>query len=293
VTAKMTIRWLCVSLLSFSFAAVADTTWFVVSEADPDGPHGDSYLLPLEDPADIAHARDLVANGPSVGAPIAVAAIAAGPDGVNRDVLAPGKPAWSWHVTEFLGFADNTIEILDGWPTFVEGDVEGWIANTNGQIGFWGYTVTAEIGQPEAWLINPGMNDAWVSADAPFQGFFFTVFPDTGIFFLAMFTFDSVPPPGDAGAVFGAPDQRWVTGAGTFSGNSATVSLELTSGGVFNTPEPLAVQQPGYGTITIVFNDCNEALLSYEFPGPGLSGEMTLTRAATDNVVLCQVLSAP
>jgi len=33
--------------------------------------------------------------------------------------------------------------------------------------------------------INAGLNDAWVSADAPFQGFFFTVFPDLELFFLS------------------------------------------------------------------------------------------------------------
>jgi hypothetical protein len=52
---------------------------------------------------------------------------------------------WSWHVVEFLEFADATIEILDGWPTLVEQDVRGWIDNTGGIIGFWEYTVTAEL----------------------------------------------------------------------------------------------------------------------------------------------------
>jgi hypothetical protein len=138
--------------------------------------------------------------------------------------------------------------------------------------------------------INPGMNDAWVSEDAPLQGFFFTVFPDISFFFLSWFTFDSEPPAGGT-ATFGANDQRWVTGGGTYSGNSVTVSVELTSGGIFNASEPMATQTPGYGTITIEFVSCNEATLTYDFPSVGLSGQMTLTRAVEDNVPTCESLS--
>ena len=141
--------------------------------------------------------------------------------------------------------------------------------------------------------INAGMNDAWVSADAPFQGFFFTVFPDLGLLFMALFTFDSVPPgPGVPPAVFGAIDQRWVSGLGSYSGNSVTMEVELTSGGIFNASDPLASQESGYGTITIVFINCNEALLTYDFPGLMLSGKMTLTRVLEDNILLCQALNA-
>jgi len=108
-----------------------------------------------------------------------------------------------------------------------------------------------------------------------------------------MFTFDSVPPgPGVPPAVFGTNDQRWVSGLGAYSGNSVTIDVELTSGGIFNASDPLATQQPAYGTITIVFNYCIEALLSYDFPRLMLSGQMTLTRAVPDNAVLCETLAA-
>ena len=126
-----------------SLPAGAAPIHFVVSEINTQ--HGDSYVLPLEDVDAIAHARDLILHGPSIGSPIVVAHIASGSDGVNRDVLAPGEPLWSWHVDQFDGFADFTAEILDGWPSFVEQDVEGWIDGTNGYIGFWNYTVTAEL----------------------------------------------------------------------------------------------------------------------------------------------------
>lgn len=67
-----------------------------------------------------------------------------------------------------------------------------------------------------------------------------------------------------------------------------TVNVELTSGGIFNSSVPVATQSSGYGTITVIFLGCNEALLSYEFPSVGLSGEMTLTRVVPSNVALCE-----
>lgn len=120
------------------------TAYFLVSELKTS--HGDSYILPLADPADIAAARAIVADPDEAVARIVVATIGecADCDYVNRDLLQGGR-RWSWCVTGFEAFAENTIEIYDGWPTFVEDDVEGWIANTNGVIGFWSYTVTREL----------------------------------------------------------------------------------------------------------------------------------------------------
>ena len=142
-------------------------------------------------------------------------------------------------------------------------------------------------------FINAGLNDAWVHDGAPLQGFFFTVFPDIGFLFFAWFTFDSVPPDETVPpAEFGANDQRWVSGLGAIVGDSVTISVELTSGGVFNASEPEATQEKNYGTITIVFINCDEALLTYNFPSLGLMGQMTLHRVLTDNVPLCQVLNA-
>ena len=102
-----------------------------------------------------------------------------------------------------------------------------------------------------------------------------------------------IPPNNGDSAAFGAIDQRWVTGLGAYSGGSVTISVELTSGGVFNGPEPLAEQQPGYGTISIGFINCSEAVLTYEFLSVGLSGRMVLARVLPDNVALCQVLAEP
>src|SRR5262245_30447844 len=123
----------------------AEPIYFVVAERPGLASHHDSFILPLSDPADVTHARRLVAEGPAAGRAVVLADIAAGADGVNRDRLAPGAPAWSWHVAHFRGFAEFSPELYDGWPGFVEADVAGWMANTGGAIGFWGYTVVAEV----------------------------------------------------------------------------------------------------------------------------------------------------
>ena len=121
---------------------------FLVSETRTPCAHCDAYVLRLTEPDDVAAARARIAQGDASGVgSIAIARIAAGADGVNRNPLAPGNPAWSWHVTSFEGFADFAIELCDGWPGFVESDVPGWIANTNGTICFWSYSVRAELAQ--------------------------------------------------------------------------------------------------------------------------------------------------
>jgi hypothetical protein len=145
---RFAVAW-CLPILLLGVrpkSAQSETIRFLVSEFGT-AVHHDSYVLPLSDPDDIAHARRLITDGPGIGAPLAVAKIAKGSNGINRNYLAAGSPAWSWHVSAFEGFADSTIEILDGWPIYVEGDIDGWIANTNSYVGFWRYTVTAELPQ--------------------------------------------------------------------------------------------------------------------------------------------------
>jgi hypothetical protein len=143
IAARALICFMCLTLVA---VGRAETIRFLVGESI-EVVHGDSYVLPLSDMADIAHARKLISMGSEAGSPIVVSHIAKGANGVNRNYLAAGAPKWSWHLTEFLGFYDFTAEIYDGWPTFIEDDVDGWIDNTDATIGFWQYTVIAELPQ--------------------------------------------------------------------------------------------------------------------------------------------------
>lgn len=145
------------------------------------------------------------------------------------------------------------------------------------------------IRRPVSFIINPGLNDAWVNENAPFQGMFITVFADLGLVFVAWFTFDSQPPASGT-ATFGAADQRWVTGLGSIDGNQVVLNMELTSGGVFNGSEPLPTQDNAYGTMTITFSDCSNGQVTFDFPAAGQSGSFAITRTLNDNVALCESL---
>lgn len=115
--------------------------------------HGDSYILALKDALAIEQAREMI-NNPDKRM-IVVAEITKSKSVnyyINRDINTGKK--WSWHVAEFLEFADNTIEILDGNPSYVEDNYNEWVSitkgeNGNGRIGFWGYTVIREVDKEE------------------------------------------------------------------------------------------------------------------------------------------------
>ena len=130
-------------------SVTVDPVYFVVAEKGSPL-HGDSYILPITDAAQLREARDVM-RGRNGFATIVVAAIADGSDGINRDVLAAGEPPWSWHVTGLSGFAETTAEVLDGWPGLVEQNPCVYIqcppeGDGTGAIGFWSYTVTQELG---------------------------------------------------------------------------------------------------------------------------------------------------
>jgi hypothetical protein len=156
----------------------------------------------------------------------------------------------------------------------------------------------ADHGAPFA--INAGLNDAWVTSQAHYQGLFVTVYEDLGLVFVAWFTFE-VPAQGGATttqslqsglpAVFGAEDQRWVTAVGAYSGNHASLNLELTTGGLFNASEPVPSQDTDYGTLDLEFSDCSNGTVTFNVPAAGLSGNFPITRVLEENAALCETLS--
>ena len=129
-------------------AVLDDTVYFLVAEVTPQ--HYDSYILPLNDPTHIIQAEAMLAGRET--SRIVVARIDRGSGNgnyQNLDLIGPEKPAWSWHVTSFLGFADTTAEILDGWPGYVESNLGEWLANTNSTIGFWTYRIQRRVAAEE------------------------------------------------------------------------------------------------------------------------------------------------
>lgn len=132
-----------------STAADNGVVYFLVSEITPF--HGDSFILLLSDPEDIATAEKIVNDINSTTTRIVSARIAKGSDDgnyLNKDLLSGNQRVWSWHVTEFFCFADVTAEIYDSWPGYVENHLDEWLQQ-DGIIGFWSYTVTRKVDASE------------------------------------------------------------------------------------------------------------------------------------------------
>ena len=138
--------------------------------------------------------------------------------------------------------------------------------------------------------LNAGLNDAWYNPATAGQGVFINVFPFIRKLFLAMFTFDTADATPGA-ASLGGPRQRWLTAFGSYEGRHASLSVELTSGGVFNDPDTKPSQESGYGTIDLIFPDCGSLVLDYSFPASTQSGRMHLQRVVNDNVALCTAIN--
>ena len=154
--------------------------------------------------------------------------------------------------------------------------------------------VTVSVTEPaEMFHINSGLSDAWFSPATSGQGFLITVFPVRKEVFLAWFTYDTERPPDDVTALLGEPGHRWLTAQGPYDGDTATLTIFVTEGGVFNAAEPVvSTDLAGDGSMTIEFADCTEGLVHYEITSLGISGEIPIQRIVPDNVSLCEELEA-
>jgi len=137
-------------------------------------------------------------------------------------------------------------------------------------------------------LINNGLSDAWYFPPTSGQGFFIIVWEDIQRVFLSWFTYDTARPPEDVTAILGEPGHRWLTAQGPYEGDTATLTVYLSSGGIFDSPEPTVGSPEPVGTMTVVWTDCNEGLVSYDLPGLALTGEIPIERIVLDNVPLCE-----
>lgn len=140
-------------------------------------------------------------------------------------------------------------------------------------------------------VVNGAFNDAWFDPATAGQGFFFTIYPELGRVFVANFTYDSERPPANVMAMLGEPGHRWLTGDGLLNGNEATLSVTLTSGGIFDSPTPRVSNETGYGSFEVEFISCDEIRLSYDLPAIPRTGTINLQRVSKDNVALCEALS--
>jgi hypothetical protein len=69
--------------------------YFLAEEREVFNRFNDSFVLPLVLQEHIEHARHLIEVPTSDDRIVVVARVARGPDGINRDYLAPDKRTWS------------------------------------------------------------------------------------------------------------------------------------------------------------------------------------------------------
>lgn len=131
--------------------------------------------------------------------------------------------------------------------------------------------ITVQAAEPDPFEINAGLNDAWFNPDTAGQGFFITVFPRRSSIFLSWFTYEVTRPDPNIPAQLGEAAHRWVTAFRPYSGDTATLEAELTTGGVFDTEIP--VTQVPDGTITVKFNDCNNAVVDYDITAANVQAQ--------------------
>ena len=153
------------------------------------------------------------------------------------------------------------------------------------------YVRVYQEGDADAFTINAGLNDAWFYPPTIGQGFFVNVFEDRGEMFVGWFTYEVERPSEDAEAVLGEPGHRWLSAQGPYLGNTATLDVYLSSGGVFDSPEPPVNTPEKVGSMNITWTGCNAGEVTYDLPSLGLAGVIPIERLALDNVALCEALA--
>jgi hypothetical protein len=185
-------------------------------------------------------------------------------------------------------FSNTGGEITFGFAFLVTATTTAEVEST---AGFDDWRVVVTHGGIGTGIITAGINDAWFEQATSGQGFFITALPDAGIVFLSWFTYDTQRPPANTTAVIGEPGHRWLTAQGPYAGDTAVLDVYETTGGVFDSVQPVPQTSNPIGTIVITWQDCMHATLDYDLPAHGLEGRIDLVRIAADNVALCVALT--
>jgi hypothetical protein len=130
--------------------------------------------------------------------------------------------------------------------------------------------------------INAGMDGSWFDPNTSGQGFFIDAYPNPGgdFIFVSWFTYGDDTASG----------QRWLTAQGAFAAPVAEIDVYETTGGSFDAPTP--TDTVPVGTLSIDFEDCNNAQLSYNLTDDGAQGDIDLTRVIPAAGALCEELAA-
>lgn len=136
-----------------------------------------------------------------------------------------------------------------------------------GGVGMSGKITVQGTAPPPAFQITEGIAGSWFDPATVGQGILMEANDAAGVLALAWFTW------GESGDPF---DYYWLTGAGPFEGDTATVTLNRSTGGRFIDPGAPVTTEP-FGSAVITFTDCSHASFEFELNG-FVSGTIPLER---------------
>jgi cyclophilin family peptidyl-prolyl cis-trans isomerase len=152
--------------------------------------------------------------------------------------------------------------------------------------------VMMDVVENSEFEINQGLNDTWYNIATNGQGFFIITYPELKTMFLTWFTYDTVRPDESVPFMLGEPGHRWMTAYGNYEGNRAELAITMTTGGIFDSGEPVPENSPD-GIMIVEFEDCATGTVRYDITSISSQGEVPIQRVTPDNVALCEVLAAP
>ncbi len=120
-------------------------------------------------------------------------------------------------------------------------------------------------GSAPAFPINFGIGGTWFNPATSGQGFLLEVIPSANSLALGWFTWSNT-----------AGDHFWMSGLGPISGDSATVSLQRSSNGLFNAAS--GVTTAAIGSATFRFTDCSHGTVTFQRTDTGESGTIPIQR---------------
>ncbi len=148
-------------------------------------------------------------------------------------------------------------------------------------------TLNSEITHP----INSGLNGGWYNPETSGQGFMLEILPDTQRAFFAWFTYDTQDPVEGLPNSVGATDHRWLTGLGEIEmeNKSITFDVNVTSNGLFDNPQDVTITAANsVGSLTITFDDCKTATVSYDLLNHAQINSFEISRISAESNYICE-----
>ena len=180
------------------------------------------------------------------------------------------------------------LDLIDSLQTVTNTPLIGYIPGTIAQLENYVYIRKAFV-LSETFQITEGISGAWVTPGINGQGLYIEVLPAANVMILAWFTFDTESPDPAVPSTIGDAGNRWLTGSGTYQDNIFTGATFKTSGGLFDSF--VSVVNIENGSLTIEFEDCANAIMSYILEDADESSTIVLQRVSSVNVAFCEALA--